>query len=286
MITTINRYIEEHLNIYFGEDNNIMKTITSYVIENGKRVRPAISFDIYNTLGKDNLFKYTFLAIEYIHSSSLIIDDLPCMDDALTRRNNICIHKKYGEAIAQLTTAILLSLSAHCISYEINSLMKDNLISIDKANEITMYFLSKFSEILKTASHGQLLDLENSDKDIGLLLKDISSKITEIFFTVSFELPWICVNGFKHIDKIKSLSHNFSMAFQIIDDICDIEEDLAKNKKNVNQNYALRYGIEKTVKDANTYLNIFSEQLIELDLNSEFFDNLIKNLRTKLSDFH
>lgn len=284
---SVNDDIKEHLNIFFNNKSNIMKEVVEYVMKDGKRIRPLISYNIYSALTKDNIFKYCFLSIEYIHTSSLIIDDLPCMDNADIRRNNICIHKKYGEAIAQLATAFLLSLSTHAFSYEINNLVKNKLLTTDKANEITMYFLSKFSDILSTTSEGQLLDLEYSNADIGTLLKDISSKITveeiitkktESLFSICFELPWICAVGTSNLDKIQSLSHSFSMAFQIVDDIQDREEDFKTNKKNINQNYALRYGLDIAIRDANNYLNKFKEQLIELCLYNAFFEELIQNL--------
>jgi geranylgeranyl diphosphate synthase type II len=307
--------IQTHLDTFFDKDNKL-KDIVKYTLQNGKRIRPSISLDIYNTLTKKNNLQHKlvglcFLCIEYIHTSSLIIDDLPCMDNAKMRRGNICIHNKYGEAIAQLTSAILLSMATNVFWTDMNNNFLKKKYEYRDISEISLYFIEKFSKILSLSSEGQLLDLQFTNNDIGNLLKNLSEKIhieeiiykkTGSFFEMSFELGWILGNlgnlenlenfenlenleNFEnfplHSQEIKELSHNFSMTFQILDDIEDIEEDSYQNKKNINQNYALRYGVEKAINDGKLYLAKFKEKLIELELMSNFFTDMINYFENK-----
>jgi geranylgeranyl diphosphate synthase type II len=223
------------------------------------------------------------LVLEYIHTSSLVIDDLPCMDNAEFRRGNICVHKKYGEAIAQIASVSLLSLGmdALCIQMGQNSLQEYSVNST--------YLFKHLSSLFHMASEGQLMDLQSSNKDIGKLLKDKNIELEEIiykktgsFFEIGFEMGWLLGGKpLEQIEKIKSLSNSFSMSFQIIDDIDDMEEDI----KSKNINYAVHYGKDLAIQKAQEYLNQFSKSLEHLELNSLFFTNLVEYLQFKLNNF-
>lgn len=298
----INDWIDQHIDKFFKTQdcatNNSLRNVIKYIMQGGKRVRPSISLDIYNTLceknGREKIYTFSFLPVEYIHTSSLVIDDLPCMDNAISRRGNTCVHKKYGEAIAQLSSAILLSLSTDSYSSDIDKAIKSGYLSKEQASEISIYFIHKFSNVLGVTSQGQLLDLESTNGDVGILLREVSSKIsvediitkkTGTFFEMSFELGWILGTGsIQDLDKIKALAHSFSMAFQIADDLEDMEEDLRTAKKNVNQNYALRYGKDKAIESGLAYLSEFTQGLQELDLTSSYFTTLVDYLRSKISN--
>jgi len=296
----INEWIDQHIDQFFKTDcatNNSLRDVIKYIMQGGKRVRPSISLDIYNTLcekrGCEKFYTFGFLPVEYIHTSSLVIDDLPCMDNAISRRGNTCVHKKYGEAIAQLSSAILLSLSTDCYSGDIDKAIDAGHLTKEQASEISIYFIRKFSNVLGVTSQGQLLDLESTNGDVGILLREVSSKIsvediitkkTGTFFEMSFELGWILGTGsLKDLDKIKRLAHSFSMAFQIADDLEDMEEDLRTAKKNVNQNYALRYGKDKATESGLDYLTEFTQSLQELELSSPYFTTLVDYLRSKIN---
>lgn len=284
----INNLIDEHLDKFFNINNekeSPFKSVIKYTLQNGKRIRPAIGMDIYNTLCNLHEFKTVFLAIEYIHSSSLIIDDLPCMDNATFRRNNQCVHKKYGEATAQLTSALLLALASNAMTIDIKN-------PNDYNNNIYMTLLNNLSSTLAITTHGQMLDLSYTDNDIGNLLKDVSKnfsveeiimKKTGMFFESSFLMGWLLGGGSPdNTNDIKHISFTFSMAFQIIDDIEDMEEDLKTHKKNMNQNYAIRYGFSRAINKANEYLLETSDNLKKLNIYSDFFNTLITYLFDKV----
>ena len=85
----IDRYLETNINDY--EIRNMIK----YCLEGGKRLRPIICFYLLEKFNIEN--KSIIIAIEFLHCSSLILDDLPCMDNDNYRRNKLTFHKKYSE---------------------------------------------------------------------------------------------------------------------------------------------------------------------------------------------
>lgn len=317
----VNDLLATHLDAFFGSESHHqsgsgLKEPVKYVLQGGKHIRPKISLDIYNTLTHVDTHVEThasehaphrlgicFLATEYIHSASLIIDDLPCMDNAQTRRGNKCIHLKYSEAIAQLTTGALLALCTHSLAFDLNKAVDSGVLCKDTVSKITMYALGVLGNSLFKVSDGQLQDLyahseahSNADSeahgDLGNVLKCISKDIdvketiikkTGTLFEMCFELGWIIGTGSTDgTARVRELANLFAMAFQIADDIEDYTVDLETNKKNVSQNYAIVCGKDTAIKDGHMYLDQFSEQLGNLGLSSPFFDQLVGQLRSKL----
>jgi geranylgeranyl diphosphate synthase type II len=296
-IIYIDDLIKNHIETYF-KNNSQIKNICNYVMDNGKRIRSSIIYDICHTL-TNNKLTTSILAIEYIHASSLIIDDLPCMDDAKMRRNKDCVHIKYGEAMAQLTSVILLSLAIDAIINGDKYLIDNKMLLEEEKNKIQLFVLNNIGETIgyNGAAGGQMMDLMVSDKinstdDVGNIIKNISEDIdvdeiimkkTGKFFESSFIFGWLYGKGdFNHLDKIKELSKNFSMAYQILDDVEDMDEDLLTNKKNINQNYALKFGKEKAIEMYHNYMGNFIKILYELQLNSDFFTELIECMNNKM----
>ena len=96
-----------------NKNNEDIKEALSLSFKDGKRLRPIISLLISETINIKNNTNFNIdnliILSELIHSASLIIDDLPCMDDDLYRRNNPTIHYKYGERSAQMLTMYLMT---------------------------------------------------------------------------------------------------------------------------------------------------------------------------------
>ncbi len=283
----INDLISCHLDLYFKNEVGNLKSIVNYTLNNGQRIRPSISMDIYKSLTGEvpNNF-FSALSIEYIHTASLVIDDLPCMDDAKIRRKQPCIHVCYGEAIAQISSVVLMSLAMDTISRTNTEHFEPN-----ELNKIGMFFLQNFSKTIGNngASGGQLLDLAAVNTDIGNVLKKECEKIdtTEIiekktgsFFETSFLIGWLYGRGdFEKIPEIKKIANIFGMIYQIIDDIQDYDEDLKTNKKNTTQNYAIRHGKLKATSDVLNYISEFKNEMTKINLYSNFFDSIINYLQ-------
>ena len=306
-INIINKTMNDHLNEFLKESPDI-KQFCEYSLLNGKRIRPCITVDICNTCNilNENEDDYGYsnytasLFVEYIHTASLIVDDLPCMDNAKTRRNNQCIHLKYGEAQAQITSITLLSLATNALFKNILIMKENNLTDEKNLYELNNYIMNEFSKMLYNTSHGQLMDLSLTDESTSTNLNDILKKKLEnknidivtiikkktgSFFEMSFILGWLIGKGDIHkIQKIKELSFNFSMIYQILDDIEDMEEDLILKKKKSQINYVLHFGMHKAIYDFKRYSLHFTLLLDELKLTSNFFTELINHINDKFED--
>ena len=256
-IQDINIMIDNHFDLYFKTETH-MKEVCKYIMQGGKRIRPSIIIDIINTLGGSPI-GIGILSIEYIHTASLVVDDLPCMDNATHRRNQVCPHLKYGEAIAQVSSVVLLAMGMDSMIR-----VKENLL------EYTSDMLG-----IHGAAGGQILDLTGQGKPTEIIYKK-----TGKFFEFCFIAGWICGGGDKDkLSEIKDVAYNFSMIFQIIDDFEDVKEDKPHN------NYVLFYGKEKATRDVNEYLTILKLKLNNVNLSSPFFYSILNYFDKKILQY-
>ena len=86
----------------------IIYDILKHALDGGKRIRSVITLTIGEALNPDINIDKLALCVELLHNTSLIIDDMPCMDNDNYRRGKMTVHYKYGNQKAQLTVAYLL----------------------------------------------------------------------------------------------------------------------------------------------------------------------------------
>ena len=218
------------------------------------------------------------LAIELIHNSSLIIDDLPCMDNDLYRRHYKTIHNKYGETNA-LNISIFLFMKALEMIYE-------NVIEIDNSGK-KIYEINKiiYDNIGKNGLPlGQYLDLgflknklrlDDKKEHISLIYKK-----TTTLFILSFLIPYVLqTDEDDKIEIMKKVSKWFGIAFQLYDDFLDISQD----KTNNSPNYVNKYGYEIAYALFTKSINKTKFYLETLHINNTFFNEVINLLITKVN---
>jgi len=111
---------------------------------------------------------------------------------------------------------------------------------------------------------GQMLDLSPPGTDPEMLMAIIDKK-TGALFELCFVLGWIFGNGDqKKLSEVRSLSHKFGRAFQLIDDLDDYEQDVRAGKQN---NFAVLYGLEGAVNKAKEYIVAFKKGLEGLKID-------------------
>lgn len=229
-----------------------------HVLKNGKRLRPLIVSSIGG--GRGSSASCFTLAVEYIHNASLIIDDLPCMDNDATRRGEKTLHTLYNEQTAILTA----------INMQIRGMM--NLIEGFKRAE-PLYSVSDYrllSDILKDKiiakigsdglCYGQHMDLAiNADimKKSKRIQKETIIGLCELktgcLFAISFILGWISIGGaIDRIGEIEQAGYAFGLCYQMIDDIADYRED---RKKTGGYNNICRY------YSHNELVDLFTERI-------------------------
>lgn len=264
----ISNFINDH-----SQDIN-ETTLFKDIFLGGKKLRPMIVLAICNNINVNKIA----LAIELIHNSSLIIDDLPCMDNDLYRRHNKTIHNKYGETNA-LNISIFLFRKAIELIYE-------NVIEIDNSGK-KIYEINKiiYDNIGKNGLPlGQYLDLgflknklklDNKKDHISLIYKK-----TTTLFNLSFLIPYILqTDNNDNIEIMKKVSKWFGIAFQLYDDFLDIEQD----KKNNSPNYVNKYGIELAYSFFTKSINKTKLYLKTLEIDNTFFNEVIDLLLNKVN---
>ena len=221
----------------------------------GKKIRSKILVDvgkIFNVSYKKIII--IGAAVECIHAYSLIHDDLPCMDNDLTRRGKPSTHVKFGEA-----TAVLAGNSLLAMAFEILSDKKLNIK--EKTKNILIDKLSKCAGHAGIAG-GQFLDLDFENKNIPFKkIIDMQLKKTGKLFGYCSSVPAIIKNSnVKKINNFEAIGSDLGLLFQISDDLIDHKGDSIKAGKKTKKDNKLGkatlislLGYKKTV--------IYSEKL-------------------------
>ena len=184
----------------------------------GKRLRPLFLVEISKIFDVNKMMAFrAAAAIELIHCYSLVPDDLPAMDDDDLRRGHMTCHKKYDDA-----TAILVGDAFQSLAFEILSDKRTHPNANVRCNLINE--LSKASGACGMVG-GQMLDLDAEKKKLSLsqILMLQKLKTGELF-------RFSCVAGLilseqKDLKNFEKFANNLGLAFQIKDDLLDVEGD-------------------------------------------------------------
>jgi geranylgeranyl diphosphate synthase type II len=190
-----------------------------------KRVRPVLTLLSAEICGgRRESALAGAAAIELVHAASLILDDLPAMDDAPLRRGRAANHKEFGEAVAILAAFALLNLACGTIARTYPPVAATKLIAVlSDAVGIDGLVGGQAADLLAA---GQPIDFE--------MLERIHRCKTGALFVAAATSGALVAGG--RPDAIASLSaysKNLGLAFQIIDDLLDVEGDPAQTGKAV-----------------------------------------------------
>ena len=199
----------------------------------GKRLRPFLVMQSAKLFNVDaSRAKRTAAALEFVHCYSLIHDDLPAMDDADTRRGKASVHRKYDEA-----TAILAGDALQALAFEI---LSDNQTHEDP--RVRCQLISSLA--IAAGGHGmcggQMLDLigETQEFDIGTISR-LQRLKTGMLMAFACESGGILGKADEaHRKALRGYAHDLGLAFQVTDDILDVEADPALTGKPANQDEA------------------------------------------------
>ena len=216
----------------------------------GKRFRPVLLLMTAKVLkvNFDAIMPYA-IALEFLHTYSLIHDNLPAMDNDDYRRGKLTNHKVYGEAMAILAGDALLNLA-----YETLFRANRSIYDVNASRILSMY-AGSFGMI-----SGQALDIlnENNKTATETVLKKIHELKTGRLITASTIIP-SCFIGDEYFNELKAYGENLGLLFQITDDLLDVLssfEDLGKSlNKDENSNkltFVTLYGVEGAKNHAKT----------------------------------
>ena len=205
----------------------IAKGMEYAVLNGGKRLRPFLLFATLELLNEDiNKGVKSAIALEMIHSYSLVHDDLPALDNDDYRRGKLTTHKVFGEAEGILIGDSLLTYTFYVLSQKnLELLSSEQIVDI----------ISKTSEYagINGMIGGQMIDIESENKKIDLeTLKYIHSHKTGKLIKLPIEIACIIANVEKDKKEVlEEYADLIGLAFQVKDDILDVEgtfEDLGK----------------------------------------------------------
>jgi geranylgeranyl diphosphate synthase type II len=265
-------YVDQKLQEYLSIDEPLLKglqeSINYSLFSGGKRIRPIFCFvigAIFN-VRKETLTSVA-CALEMIHTSSLIMDDLPHMDNERMRRGKPANHLVYGQDVASLASIGLLTRA-----YEV--VLDDSGLPDDKKVRV----VSKLAEVvgLNGMVGGQFVDLKYLDHSIEYpTLEYIHIHKTASLFVASGEAAAI-IGGASgdEIHAIRTYARNIGFAFQISDDLLDAtgsEAEIGKSVKSDKGNFITLFGIEKSRELSEKYRNNAVEAV-------KIFDGRNKNL--------
>ncbi|RUM49687.1 MAG: polyprenyl synthetase family protein [Hydrogenothermus sp.] len=239
----------------------------------GKRIRPFLMFESAKICGKNNtdIFLDIAIAIEMIHTYSLIHDDLPSMDNDDLRRGKPTCHKVFGEAIAILAGDGLLT----------HAFEKISSVNLDPEKIVKIInILAKNTGIygMVAGQAGDILaEKEGSFQDIKFIHENKTTK----FIQACCEIGAVLADANEEKRQaLRTYGYNIGMAFQIWDDVLDVIGDTEKLGKTVgkdiNQNkltYPSIYGLKQSKEIAKSHIekaiesiSIFKENetLVEL----------------------
>ena len=281
------RYAEGVIQSYLPDEVGYQKTILEAmnyaVLVGGKRLRPVIINECYRMLGGEgNVHEPFMAAIEFLHTASLVHDDLPCMDDDEYRRGKKTVHAIYGEAVGVLTGDSLLN-----FTYETAC----RAFSIGDASKV-----SKALSVLATKAGvhgmmgGQMVDLESEGKEVDhKTLEFIHTNKTAALIEASMLIGAILAGASEDdLILLSRVALDIGFAFQIQDDVLDVIGDAEVLGKPIGSDEELKkttyvsvFGLEKAKSDVEFYSNRAIDSLKIYGDKASFLISLIKMLITR-----
>ena len=220
--------IEDTLRSLVPDDGTVVSKAMTYTLDApSKRVRPVLALLAAELCGGTAACAMTAAAVmELVHTSSLILDDLPSMDDAALRRGRPANHVAFGEAIAILAAFGLLNHAYGALARAYEPPLAARLAGL-----VTDAVGSR------GLIGGQAMDLLATEKDIDFdLLERIHREKTGALFNASAVAGALTAGADSTaIAALSAFAKNLGLAFQIVDDVLDVEGDPADTGKAVRQ---------------------------------------------------
>ncbi|AJP10897.1 TPA: polyprenyl synthetase family protein [Clostridioides difficile] len=274
-------FVEKVLKEYMPKEEGYQKTVIeamNYSLSaGGKRLRPILTLEACKIVGgnEDEAIPFA-IAIEMIHTYSLIHDDLPALDNDDLRRGRPTNHKVYGEAMGILAGDALLN-------YAFEVMLAG---SINKENPEK--YLKAINEIAKGAGiygmiGGQVVDVESENKQIEKEKLDYIHMNKTAAMMVGCMRAGATIGGAnsEQMEEITKYAKNIGLSFQIVDDILDIVGDEAKLGKKVGsdiENHKSTYpsllGLDKSKEIAHNLIDEAKKSIEKLSDDVDFLKGL------------
>ena len=271
----VNCELEKYVKNGECPESVLNESVAYSLLAGGKRIRPVLIMAVYELFKLDIEKTFPFaIAMEMVHTFSLIHDDLPGIDNDDYRRGKLTNHKKYNEATAILAGDSLLN-------YAYNLIINDIINNGDNENKKLRAF-KEFSCGIDRMIAGEYVDTEYEGKEISSqYLEYMHENKTGALIKASVRIGAILANASDDdIEKLTVYAEKIGLAFQIKDDILseigdakELGKPVGNDKARGKCTYVTKYGLEK----AQEMLNQITEEAVNIISsynNSEFLKEL------------
>jgi len=246
---------------YIFENNeynsDLIKSLEYSLFSGGKRIRPMLLIATCNALGGNVNEAIPFAcSIEYIHTYSLIHDDLPCMDNDDYRRGKLTNHKVFGETIALLAGDEFLTAANRIMAHEVS-----DSCNVNKCLAMNVILQSAENMIM-----GQVADINWQDNnDLDYINYVHKNKTMALIYGAVMAGAYIANASNDILKQIHIFAENYGFAFQLADDISDKDEDAGPN-------YTKIVGLENTYKELINKIDTAKEAIQNIENNQILID--------------
>lgn len=249
----------------------------------GKRIRPILLLATFDLQCSGNNPLPAAIAIECLHTYSLIHDDLPCMDNSPLRRGRPTSHIQFSESTAVLAGDALLTYAFFLLSNHykhIPELACNLILELSYAGGSTKLIGGQIEDLKHQYSQldNEKLDFIHENKTAALISAALVMGLQ------------IAGANSEKIEIARKLGYHLGLAYQITDDILDLtasSQSLGKSSRIDVQNNTLTfpkvYGIENSYQKAKEHTNIAIEFCRSLEGNNRFLIDFIRSLEHRLS---
>lgn len=244
---TIDEALDRLLPQAHAPPSSIHRAMRYSVLAGGKRIRPILCLETARIFHPDPAPAIMVgCAIEFIHTYSLIHDDLPALDNDDLRRGQPTCHKQFGEATAILAGDALLTLAFGTLAEA----------PVDSARRVAIVReVAAAAGTVNGMVGGQVADLEAEGKPVeAAMLEYIHRSKTAALIRASVTAGALSADaGEDDVSRLRRFGENIGWAFQVVDDILDVEESSAalgktagKDQTQQKATYPALYGLEKS----------------------------------------
>lgn len=256
----------------------MLEAMAYSLLNGGKRIRPVLALEFCNACGGrvEDVLHFA-LAVEMVHTYSLIHDDLPCMDNDDIRRGKPSNHIAFGYANALLAGDGLLTLAFEKIA--------DSHLSAEKKIE-AVSVISKAAGFCGMIA-GQVMDLDNENKTVPLdVVRHTDNLKTGEMIKAACLMGCIAAGADDEMKKAAlTYAENIGLAFQIIDDILDVTSDvetlgkpIGSDNENDKSTYVSLLGIDNAKSLAESLTDEATQALKIFGKKGGFLKDLALNL--------
>lgn len=254
-------------------NNQFNDALDSAIFPGGKRVRPLLTLlgaEIVGGSRKEVLSAAA--AVEFVHNSSLIFDDLPCMDNASARRGQLPLHQRFGEGMA-----ILVGLNLMNAAYGIMLKSSPNVERAIRAHAELLECIGP-NGMLGGQSFDLLAASFNVDGDEDYSFEKFRNRKTSSLIQLSLRVGAILVGATQpQLDALSHFAEAIGNAYQVVDDLRDQDEDALKSG---NGNYMSDLWVSHAESSGRVVSNLISEakQAIEIEFGRSEHSQLLSEI--------